>query len=95
MRNVTVTFIMCLSGGLLACGPTRTAAPVGQAPGQSTPNPVSTARNDNDARSAEDARLREELARMRATLEELVFFEYDRSDIRADGKQLLEAKAGL
>lgn len=57
------------------------------------------ARREAEARAAEEARLRAEreraIAAARATLEEMVFFDYDRSEIRPDAAAVLRRKADV
>lgn len=52
------------------------------------------ARREAEARAAEEA-ARAAVARKRATLEEMVFFDYDVSEIREDQRGKLDAKAGV
>jgi peptidoglycan-associated lipoprotein len=74
----------------------RKPRPATPAPPEATPTSSTPAADGSstsaDGRAAEDARLREENARMRAILEQMVFFDYDRSEIRDDAKQALDAK---
>jgi peptidoglycan-associated lipoprotein len=47
------------------------------------------------AREAEEARRREAEARARATLEQMIFFDYDRAGIRDDARSILDAKVPM
>lgn len=51
------------------------------------------ARREAEARAAEEARAA--LARKRATLEDMVFFDYDMSAVREDQRSKMDAKANL
>ena len=84
---------VCLTVGA-ACGRrTPPPAPAPAANGATTSRPTSDPNADARARAEEEARRRaEEPARARATLANLVFFDYDRSDLRADARTTLDAK---
>jgi peptidoglycan-associated lipoprotein len=78
---------------LTACGGNPESPPPppppAPAPVASTPAPRPTTNNDAEAaRRAREA----ELARMRATMAEIVHFDYDRSEIRADSRAILDRK---
>lgn len=82
--------------GLAACGgnpePAPAPAPPAPAPVASTPAPAPSTNNDAEAaRRAREA----ELARMRATMAEMVHFDYDRSEIRADSRAILDRKTRI
>jgi peptidoglycan-associated lipoprotein len=47
------------------------------------------------AREREEARLREEIARLRSSLEQMVFFDYDRAEVRLDSRGTLDAKVPI
>lgn len=79
----------------VACGKKETAQVVPQDPPTTQPvtppaEPPAKASDDGEAarRAAEEARIRNALA-------EMVFFDYDRSEIRADARPVLEEKARI
>jgi peptidoglycan-associated lipoprotein len=83
---------------MAACGGKPVPPPPAPAQTQAPPVAARPATPTNDAaarqREADAARQREaELASMRATLAEMVFFDYDRSEIRADSRAMLDRKA--
>jgi peptidoglycan-associated lipoprotein len=87
-----VALVVVIGAG--ACGgspppPEPAPAPPPQAAAPPPARPVTTASTDG----AEEAR--RELARKRAVLEEMVFFDYDQSTIRDDAKRLLDAKVAI
>jgi peptidoglycan-associated lipoprotein len=96
MRSVTNTAILLVTLGGVACGrQPRPAAPIAtDAPAAPTApaRPSVTDYAESRAREAEEARRREEAARLRSTLEQMVFFDYDRSNLREDGRRALDAK---
>jgi peptidoglycan-associated lipoprotein len=77
-----------------ACGkkapPEIVPAPVAETAGEDA-DAAARAAAERAAREAEAARRREAAAR-RATLEEMIFFDYDRSALRDDARSLLDAK---
>jgi peptidoglycan-associated lipoprotein len=93
---IRLSALLCVGLLLPACGRKRTVAtlapPAAETSAQAAPT---TTRDDSGARAAEAARLRAVLARLRATLEEMVFFDYDRSEIRADLRRMLDAKVTI
>lgn len=81
---------------MTACGgspePAPTPPPPAPAPTVSRPAPQPSTTDDADAaRRAREA----ELARMRATMAEIVHFDYDRTEIRADSRAILDRKARI
>lgn len=81
---------------LTACGgnsePAPAPPPPASTPVASTPAPRPSTNNDAEAaRRAREA----ELARMRATMAEMVHFDYDRSEIRADSRAILDRKTRI
>ena len=98
MSRMMTVAVMALLATSAACSrkpkPATPAAPEQTQPTSSTP--TSTQDGNGDAgRAAEEARLRAENARMRSVLEQMVFFDYDRSEIRADARELLDAKVTI
>ncbi|MGE0161150.1 MAG: peptidoglycan-associated lipoprotein Pal [Gemmatimonadales bacterium] len=90
MKSAIVTAIVAIA----ACGgdPPPPPAPTPPPAQAAAPAPRPPAPTNNNA--ADAARQREAaLAQMRATLAEMVFFDYDRSDIRADSRAVLDRKA--
>ena len=87
----TLCFLLCVV--LVACGRKREPS---QPTTDSTLPPASepAARPAVDtARSGDaDARRREEAERIRRILEEMVFFDYDRAELRDDAQRILSAK---
>lgn len=87
--------LVALPVAIAACGGNPEPAPAPPPP--AAPPPTASrptpppATNNNDAARAREA----ELARMRATMAELVFFDYDRSEIRADSRAVLDRKARI
>jgi peptidoglycan-associated lipoprotein len=90
MRNVRIAALMVFVGVVVgACGkkqppvqPEPTPPPVQQQPQTPASTPV---RDDSAEREAE-------LRRLRAVLEQVVYFDYDESSIRVDAQQALAAK---
>jgi len=70
--------------------PPRPASP----PPASRPTPPPTASTNNDADAARRAR-EAELARLRSTMAEIVFFDFDKSEIRADSRAVLDRKVRI
>src|SRR5688572_14541107 len=97
MRNTTRSLVAAAIGlSLAGCGspepPPPAPAPAPQAAARpSAPTDDAAAR----ARAAEAERQRREaeLASLRTTLAEMVFFDYDRSELRADARAILDRKA--
>lgn len=81
---------------MTACGgnPEPAPAPPPPAPEPVASRPAAPPATDNDAEAARRAR-EAELARMRATLTEMVHFDYDRSEIRADSRAILDRKTRI
>jgi peptidoglycan-associated lipoprotein len=80
---------------IAACGGNPEPAPAppppaARPPVASRPAPP-PATNNNDAARAREA----ELTRLRATMGELIFFDYDRSEIRADSRAVLDRKTRI
>jgi peptidoglycan-associated lipoprotein len=95
MRNSTVAALLLIAIACAACG--RKPRPAGPAPGEASPSQQTTTQpiisdDANRAAAAEETRRREEAARARVTLEQMVFFDYDRSNIRDDARTILDAK---
>ena len=70
--------------------PPETVATPPQAPPPATTQPVAAA--PAPAPTNNNAALEQQI---RGTLEQMVFFDYDSSNIRADSRQLLDSKVGL
>jgi len=86
---VLVALVLGSCGGDPAPAPAPAPPPAAPAP---APRPAAPATNNNAA--ADAARQREAaLAQMRTTMAEMVFFDYDRSEIRADSRAVLDRKA--
>ena len=87
--------LAALPVAIAACGgnpepapaPPPPAAPPPVVSRPATPPPT----NNDDAARARQA----ELARMRSTMAEMVFFDYDRSEIRADSRATLDRKTRI
>jgi len=102
VRLLQVGLFAVLGVGAGACGggqaPDEPATPPRPAPEATQPaaRPApasSTSADDRARRDAEEAR--RETARARAVLEDMVFFDYDRSAIRDDAKRVLDAKVTI
>jgi peptidoglycan-associated lipoprotein len=82
---------------IAACGGDPAPPPPPPAPATpppAAPRPAATQPTNNAANDA--ARQREAaLAQMRTTMAEMVFFDYDRSDIRQDARAVLDRKARI
>lgn len=83
--------------GLTACSKSKPVVPEPQPPVEQKATPaVDHEAEARRAREAEEARLREAAARAaaaaRATLSEIIYFDYDQFSIRGDSRALLEAK---
>jgi peptidoglycan-associated lipoprotein len=90
LKSAVATAIVMIAG----CGgdPAPPPPPPPPATTQAPPpsRPVTQASNN----AADAARQREAaLAQMRATLAEMIFFDYDRAEIRADSRAILDRKA--
>jgi peptidoglycan-associated lipoprotein len=84
--------------GLSACGrKPQPQLPVVEPPTPPPASPVQPSAEDEArrAREREEARLREEIARLRSTLEQMVFFDYDRAEVRLDSRSALDAKVPI
>jgi peptidoglycan-associated lipoprotein len=95
MRNSTAVAFLLIALAAAACS--RKPRVSGPAPADPTPSqPTNTqpivTEDPNRGTDAEEMRRREETARARATIEQMVFFDYDRSNIRDDARTVLEAK---
>jgi peptidoglycan-associated lipoprotein len=81
---------------LAGCGRAEPPPPAPTPPPQTAARP-SAPTDDAAARArtaeAERQRREAELASMRTSLAEMVFFDYDRSDLRADARAILDRKA--
>ena len=81
---------------MTACGGNPEPAPAppprpAAAPVASRPTPPPANNNSADAARAREA----ELARMRSTMAERIYFDYDRADIRADSRAVLDRKTRI
>ena len=90
--------LACIALPLAACG--RKPQPQQPAPPPETASAETPVQTNNDdaerrVRAAEATRLREENARIKATLEQMVFFDYDRAELRADARSALDAKVRI
>lgn len=96
LDNFTKVVIAILA--ILCVGCSRRARPeqpaAADVPAVTSAPPVSAATDEAErrARDAEEARRLEDTARNRATLERMVFFDYDRWNIREDARSVLDAK---
>lgn len=98
--RIAVRSLLAATIGLavVACGgpepPPPAPTPAPQPAARPTPPPDDSAAR---ARAAEEERRRREaeLASMRTTLAEMVFFDYDRAEIRADQRAVLDRKARI
>lgn len=79
---------------LTACGGNPEPPPPPPAPTPVASRPAQRPSTNNDADAARRAR-EAELARMRATMAEMVHFDYDRSEIRADSRAILDRKTRI
>jgi peptidoglycan-associated lipoprotein len=79
-----------------ACGgnPEPPAAPAPPPPAPVASRPAPQPSTDNGAEAARRAR-EAELARMRATMAQRVHFDYDRSEIRAESRAILDRKTRI
>lgn len=87
-------FLAALPVAIAACGgnPEPAPAPPPPAPAPTASRPATPPpTNNNDAARAREA----ELARMRSTMAEIIFFDYDRSEIRADSRAVLDRKTRI
>lgn len=81
---------------LAACGGDPEPPPPPAAPSPAAPPPAARPPAPSTNAAADAARARAAaLAQMRATMAEMVFFDYDRSEIRADSRAVLDRKARI
>jgi peptidoglycan-associated lipoprotein len=85
-RMVLPALLLTLALG--ACG--KKAQPVAPAPAAPTAAPAAAPAPTPAAPAAESAA--ERAARVRAVLHEIVYFDFDRSDVRADARPVLDSK---
>ena len=96
-RSACMTLCLTLCVVSAGCGRRREPAqPVAETAPSTVADPsprppAEPARPDDGA----EARRREEADRIRRVLEEMVFFEYDRSDLRDDAQRTLNAKVAI
>lgn len=91
-RRLTLLTVTALALGL-AVGCSRKQPPATDDRGRVEPPPVTDTAGDADAarRAEEEARLAREAAR--GSIQDMIFFDFDRSDLREDARQTLQAKA--
>lgn len=92
-RRLTLLTVTALALGF-AAGCSRKQPPATDDRGRVEPPPATdTADADADAqrRAEEEARLAREAAR--GSIQDMIFFDFDRSDLREDARQTLQAKA--
>lgn len=92
-RRLTLLTVTALAIGL-AAGCSRRQPPATDDRGRVEPPPATdTADADADAqrRAEEEARLARE--RARGSIQDMIFFDFDRSDLREDARQTLQLKA--
>ena len=92
-RRLTLLMVTALAIGL-AAGCSRRQPPATDDRGRVEPPPATdTADDDADAqrRAEEEARLARE--RAYGSIQDMIFFDFDRSDLREDARQTLQAKA--
>jgi peptidoglycan-associated lipoprotein len=87
-RTLALTFSAALA--LAAC---RTAQPEAPPPPPPTPTPSTPPETPRPPEPTEDPAV--VAARNRATLMEMIHFDFDRADIRADARQVLDAKVPI
>ena len=83
-----------LALGACAKRPQVAAAP-DPLPVLADPAPTAEAGPDSATLRSEEARRRAEAARNRFLLEQMVFFDFDRAEIRPDARPIMDAKAAL
>ena len=95
----TAVKTICVLSCVLATGCSHRRQPAQPVPETSTPTTYQPAtRSPDDATrpdDADEARRREEIEKMRRVLEEMVFFDYDRSELRDDAQMILNAKVAI
>lgn len=88
--------LAALPVAITACGGAQEPAPTPPPPASAPPAASRPAARPAANSAADAARAREaELARMRATMAERIYFDYDKSDIRADSRAVLDRKARI
>ena len=95
MRKCNAALLVLSTFVFAGCGGKKPPATVAQP--ESAPSLPSTAGQSNaddagDERAAEEARARAEMVRLRDILQQMVFFDYDRADLRGDAMETLDAK---
>lgn len=83
---------------LFACGrKPQPQLPVAEPTTPPPASPVQPSAEDEArrAREREEERLRAEIARLRSALEQMVFFDYDRAEVRLDSRSTLDAKVPI
>jgi len=88
---IGITFAACGGPEPPPPAPAPAPQPVAARPAAPTDDAAARAR----AAEAERQRRAAELASMRTTLAEMIFFDYDRSEIRADARAILDRKARI
>jgi peptidoglycan-associated lipoprotein len=99
MRIIVRSLVVAAIGlAFAACGSPEPPPPAPAPAPQPAPRPAATV-DDSAARAraaeAERQRREAELASLRTSLGEMVFFDYDRSEIRADARAILDRKARI
>ncbi|GIW53310.1 MAG: hypothetical protein KatS3mg081_2665 [Gemmatimonadales bacterium] len=103
-RGLFFSGVLALAVGLVACGgkPQPQAAPPPAAPSngdeerrrREAEEAERRAREEAERRAAEEARRREaEMARVRSIVAEMIFYDFDKYNIRPDAQATLNAKA--
>ncbi len=93
-RRAAVSLVV-LALVMTACSRRQEPQDPSPQPTANTPQAATPATDDADAAAAAAAARAAELARIRGVIEEMVFFDYDRSDIRSDQQETLTRKASV
>jgi peptidoglycan-associated lipoprotein len=97
-RRTGVVALLALGVAVGACGKKKEPAqptPQNPTPTAATPAGPDTAAENARRREAAEAERRRAMEGVRTSLTEMVFFDYDQSDIRADMQDVLNRKAAL
>jgi len=97
-RRTGVVALLALGVALGACGKKKEPAqptPQNPTPTATTPAGPDTAAENARRRAADEAERRRAMEGVRTSLTEMVFFDYDQSDVRADMQDVLNRKAAV